>query len=143
VSVRRSLFAVVLAALMFAGCANDRTEAAQVVEAAMRFRRADNRDKPAMADALRTTRCTAADVCRARDACLASAAATEKALQMKNEVEKGLSAIERGTLARDSAEANALPQKLDDAENLLKQGFELLPACDDEIMALKRTYGLR
>jgi hypothetical protein len=125
-----------------AGCSSDRTQAAQVVEAVMRFRRADNREKPALAEALGAVQCTSADVCRVRDDCLASAEATAKALRLKSEVEIGISALNRGTLARDSAEVLALPQKLDEAETLLKEGFERMPACDDSIMVLKRKYGI-
>ncbi|MCL2779356.1 MAG: hypothetical protein FWD73_15285 [Polyangiaceae bacterium] len=132
----------VIVSSTLAGCSSDRTQAAQVVEAVRRFRRADNRDKPAMAEALGAVRCTLADVCRVRDDCLASAEATAKALRLKNEVEIGISALKSGALARDSAEAEALPRKLDEAETLLKAGFERMPACDDSIRVLKRKYGI-
>jgi hypothetical protein len=79
-------------------------------------------------------------VCKARDACLASAEATAKSMRLKSEVEQGLSAVEKGTMPRDSEQARALPAKLDEAESLLKEGFALLPACDDEIMGLKRRH---
>jgi hypothetical protein len=110
------------------------------VEAVDRFRKAENSGKPAAVEALRAVKCSAADVCKARDACLASAEATAKAMRLKSEVEQGLSAIEKDATPRDSNEARALPAKLDEAESLLKEGFSLLPACDDEIMALKRRY---
>jgi hypothetical protein len=117
-----------------------RQEAAQVVEAVDRFRKADNAGKPAQVESLRAVKCTSPDVCKARDACLASAEATAKALRLKSEVEQGLTAVEKGTLARDSAQARALPAKLDEAEALLKEGFAALQPCDDEIMALKRKH---
>jgi hypothetical protein len=117
-------------------------EAAQVVEAMDRFRKADNAAKPAMVATLRAVKCSAQDVCKTRDACLASAEATSKALKLKSEVEQGLNAVEKGTLPKESPEAKALGTKLDDAESLLKEGFAALPACDDQIMALKRTYQL-
>ena len=117
-----------------------RQEAAQVVEAVDRFRKADNPGKPAAVEALRAVKCSAADVCKARDACLASAEATAKSMRLKSEVEQGLSAVEKDAMPRDSDEARALPAKLDEAESLLKEGFSLLPACDDEIMALKRRH---
>ena len=141
-AVARVLLAAAIALPMLAGCSGDRTEAAQVVEAVMRFRRADNRDKPAMAEALGAVRCTLAEVCRVRDDCFASAEATAKALRLKNEVEIGISALKNGSLARDSAEVRALPQKLDEAERLLQEGFARLPACDHSIMVLKRKYGI-
>jgi hypothetical protein len=117
-----------------------RQEAAQVVEAVDRFRKADNAAKPATVESLRSVKCTAADVCKARDACLASAEATAKALRLKSEVEQGLTAVETDAMPSDSPAARALPAKLDEAESLLKEGFTALPACDDQVMALKRKY---
>jgi len=129
-----------LASSLAACTSGARQEAAQVAEAMDRFRKADNAAKPATVETLRAVKCSAADVCKARDACLASAEATSKALRLKSEVEQGLSAVEKGTLAKESPEARALGQKLDDAESLLKEGFAALPACDDQIMDLKRKY---
>ena len=138
----RSFSAVpVLLSLFLPACeAGARQEAAQVVEAVDRFRKAENPAKPAAVEALRAVKCSAADVCKARDACLASAEATAKAMRLKSEVEQGLSAVEKDATPRDSVEARALPAKLDEAEALLKEGFSLLPACDDEIMVLKRRH---
>lgn len=120
--------------------AGARQEAAQVVQAVERFRKADNAGKPATVETLRAVKCTSADVCTARDACLASAEATSRALRLKSEVEQGLTAVEQGKLSRDSEAARALPAKLDEAESLLKEGFKALQPCDDQIMALKRKY---
>jgi hypothetical protein len=142
--VARSLLAgcgLLTCALVLAGCSTGaRQEAAQVVEAVDRFRKADNPGKPAAAEALRAVKCSASDVCQARDACLASAEATAKAMRLKSEVEQGLDQVEKDAMPRDSADARALPAKLDEAEALLKEGFSLLPACDDRIMALKRRH---
>jgi hypothetical protein len=143
---RRIGLALVIAAsawgsVSVCGCESaTRQEAAQVVEAVDRFRKADNPGKPAAVEALRAVKCSAADVCKARDACLASAEATAKSMRLKSEVEQGLNAVEKGTMPRDSEQARALPAKLDEAESLLKEGFSLLPACDDEIMGLKRRH---
>lgn len=129
------------ATIAIAACTSgNKQEAAQVVEAMDRFRKADNAAKPATVETLRAVKCSAADVCKARDACLASAEATSKALRLKAEVEQGLGAVEKGTLAKDSPEARALGTKLDEAESLLKEGFAALPACDDQVMDLKRKY---
>ena len=134
------LAASVLLPLLASCSSGGRQEAAQVAEAMDRFRKADNAAKPATVDALRSVKCTKTDVCRARDACLASAEATAKSLRLKNEVEQGLNAVEKGTMPKDSPAARALGTQLDEAETLLKEGFAALPACDDQIMALKRTY---
>jgi hypothetical protein len=131
------------AAAAAAGCsAGGKQEAAQVIEGMDRFRRADNAAKPSMVETLRAVKCSSPDVCKARDACLASAEATAKALRLKSEVEQGLAAVETGAMPRESAEAKALPAKLDEAESLLKEGFAALPRCDDELMALKRKHQL-
>ncbi len=133
--------AVILLATLHAACNRGaRQEAAQVVEAVDRFRKADNPGKPAQVESLRAVKCTELDVCKARDACLASAEATVKALRLKSEVEQGLNEIEKGTLSKDSDAAHALPAKLDEAESLLKEGFAALQPCDDQIMALKRKH---
>ena len=118
----------------------DRAEAQRVVAAVDRFRQAQNPDKPAAADALRAVPCSAPDVCRTRDACLATADTWGRAIRLKSEVEKGLDALEKGTLSKDSPEAKALPKKLDEAEALLKQGHDALQGCDDQVMALKRKH---
>ena len=136
----RVVVLVALASMQTACSTGARQEAAQVVEAVDRFRKADNAGKPATVEPLRAVKCTSADVCKARDACLASAEATAKALRIKSEVEQGLSAVEKGTLSRDSEAARALPAKLDEAEALLKEGFAALQPCDDQIMVLKRKY---
>lgn len=133
---------VLLPALaVFPACESGaRQEAAQLIEAVDRFRKAENPGKPAALEALRAVKCSAADVCKARDACLASAEATAKAMRLKSEVEQGLVAVEKDAMPRDSDGARALPAKLDEAEALLKEGFSLLPACDDQIMDLKRRH---
>ena len=120
--------------------AGGRQEAAQVAEAMDRFRKADNPSKPAQVAALRAVKCSVADVCKARDACLASAEATSRSLLLKNEVAQALGAIESGTLSKESPEARGLALKLDESTTLLDEGFSALPGCDDQIMALKRKY---
>jgi hypothetical protein len=132
----------VVAALLLPACngSNARQEAQQVAEAMDRFRKADNSSKPSTLPTLRAVKCSATDVCKARDACLASAEATSKSLLLKSEVEQGLTNVEKGITPKDAPEARALGPKLDEAENLLKEGFAALPACDDQVMALKRKY---
>lgn len=132
-----------LLALTMASMACDsaeRRDAETVVAAVTRFRTADNASTPAMVEALRATLCTAPDVCKTRDECVAAGEATSKALRLKAEVEKGLAALEKGALAKDSPEAQELPKKLDEAETLLKKGHEALPKCDEQVQALKRKH---
>lgn len=130
-----------LLAFALAGCDGaERRDAQTVVAAVARYRSADNASTPAMVDALKATPCSAPDVCKTRDDCAATGEATAKALRLKNEVEKGLAELEKGTLSKDSPEAKALPQKLDDAERLLKEGHEGLAKCDEQVQALKRKH---
>lgn len=140
---RAGLFALAILGLVGAlpACdSSEKREAEQVVFAVERFRKADNAGKPAAVESLRAVKCAAEEVCRARDACLASAEATARALKLKSEVEQGLNAIEKDAMPKDSDEARQLPFKLDEAENLLKEGFDRLGPCDDQLMALKRKH---
>lgn len=121
----------------------DKRRAASLVAAVEQFRRAENAARPARVEAIRAVACAPDDVCRARDACLASAEPTAKALTLKAEAENAIGRLERGELAKDAPEARALPQKLDDAQRLLDEGHDALAACDDALIALKRRYALR
>ncbi|MBX3205011.1 MAG: hypothetical protein KF764_08070 [Labilithrix sp.] len=135
------VFALVASIAALAGCDSaERRDAQSVVIAVTRFRTADNASTPAMVEALKATPCSAPDACKARDDCAATGEATAKALRLKAEVEKGLDALEKGTIAKDSPEAAALPKKLDEAEVLLKQGHDGLARCDEQIQALKRKH---
>lgn len=138
---RALAFAMAASALVACDGA-ERREVASLAMAVERFHRADNVGKPAAVEQLRALPCTAADVCRARDACLAAGEATAKALRLKSDVEQGLAAVERGALPKDSLEASLLASKLDQAEALLKEGFQNLPACDDQVATLKRRHHL-
>jgi hypothetical protein len=119
-----------------------RRESEQLLTAVERFRRADNASKPGVVVAIRSSPCSAPEVCAAREACLSAAEATGNALALKSEVEQGLAALEKGALAKDSPEAQALPGKLDVAEALLKQGHEGLGPCEERLDALRRRYRL-
>lgn len=115
-------------------------EARTLAQAVERYRRADNSQKSAMVVAISDTSCSAADVCAAREVCLASATATVEALRIKGDVAASLADLESGRLAKDSPEAQRLPAKLGEAESLLRDGFQRLTACDEQILNLKRTY---
>jgi hypothetical protein len=141
VSVDRRVLGLASSLLALAACDGaERRDAESVVAAVTRFRTADNASTPAMVEALKATPCTAPDACKARDECVSTGEATAKALRLKAEVEKGLSQLEKGTLSKDSPEAKELPQKLDDAETLLKKGHDGLAKCDELVQALKRKH---
>jgi hypothetical protein len=138
--MKRALIASGLVVTALACESGARRQAQQLVSAVERFRRADNPAKPATVAAIRDVSCTDPDVCGAREACLAAAESTGKALELKSEVQQGLAALERGQLAKESPEAQVLPSKLDMAEALLKEGHARLGACEDQIAALKRKH---
>ncbi|MDF2698258.1 MAG: hypothetical protein K0S65_6641 [Labilithrix sp.] len=136
----RRVFLVASLVLVPACDSAERRDAETVIAAITRFRTADNASTPAMVEALKATPCTAPDVCKTRDDCIATGESTARALRIKSEVERGLAALESGTLAKDSPEAKALPAKLDEAETLLKQGHDGLAKCDEQVQALKRKH---
>lgn len=118
----------------------ERRDAETVVNAVARFRSADTASTPAAVSALRETPCKAAEVCEVKEVCLAAGEETMRALKLKAEVERAIAALEKGTLEKESPEAQALPKKLDDAEKSLQKGHEGLPACDERVQGLKRKH---
>lgn len=140
--MRSVRLACTLLAASLCACASPKPEAAAVINAVDRFRRAENPQKPAAADALDAVACSDPEVCAAKDACAKSARATAKGLKLKNEVERGLADVESGKLAKDDPAAQALQGKLLESMSANDEGHRLLPACDDKILTLKRKYGL-
>jgi hypothetical protein len=141
--VKLVLVLAIALVVVVVGCESaDRREANSVVTAITRFRQADNASTPSAVEALKSTPCSVTEVCKAKDACVAAGEATAKALTLKSNVERSLAKIEKGEMAPDSPEAKALATKLDEAETLLKQGHESLPACDEQVQALKRKHRL-
>jgi hypothetical protein len=132
----------VLWALLLAGCASGKQEASSLVAAVDRFHRAENADKPDREAAIAQVVCADKEVCEAKRLCDAAARSTAAGLRLKAEVEKGLAAIEKGTLAKTDDAAKALPDKLDEAGRLLGEGHAGMPACDQKILALRGRYGL-
>ena len=68
------------------------------------------------------------------------ALAMAAAIKLKAEVARGIQAVDAGNLALGSAEAQALPKKLAEAEAGLLRGRDALPACDERVQALKRKH---
>lgn len=140
-SARVAAYAV-LATLCAAASACDGAsrEAASVVTAVERYRRAENAEKPAMATALAAVPCSDAEVCAAKTACVGASEPTARGLTLKAEVEAGLAALKAGTLAPDAPAARELPEKLEEASRLLDRGHAALEACDAKVLALKLKY---
>lgn len=136
--MRRS--ALLLSIALLGGCSTTRQEARSVIEAVDRFRKAENPQKPDLADALAKVPCSDADVCAARDACVKSASATARGLRLQHEVEDGLAQIKAGTLDKTDPKAIALGPKLDDADKALAEGNAALEACDEKLTPLRVKY---
>jgi hypothetical protein len=129
--------------LLAIGCAGPgKREAAGLAEAVDRYRRAENAGKAGQAEAVVSFACTDAEVCATKQACLAAISPTVRALGLKDEVAARLSDIEGKRVAADSAEAQGLPQKLDEAERLLREGHAKMGACESSLAALRLSKGL-
>ena len=80
--------------------------------------------------------CSDAEVCAAKQACLAAIDPTTRALSLKDEVAARVVDIQAKRLAPDAPEADALPGKLDQAELLLREGRAKMTVCDAKLAAL-------
>lgn len=115
-------------------------EAKSLVSAVDRYRRAENTEKPELADALEAVPCTDAEVCATKDACLAVSRPTAKALRLQREVSQGVADIQDGGLSPYDPKARAFPDKIDESEKLLAEGQAALEACDEKLTALRLKY---
>lgn len=118
-----------------------RQSATVVVNAVIRFRTADLAGTPAAVEALRATPCTE-ESCPTKQACLAAGDSIAQGLRIKGEVEQMIPKAERKELAPDSIEVLTMPSRLEQADALLKKGFDALPACDESMQGLKRKHRL-
>jgi hypothetical protein len=119
-----------------------RREARSLVDTVERFRRAENDQKPAMAAVVSGVACTDAEVCAAKKACVEAIDPTARALALKDEVARALDDLAAKKLDPRDTRAQALPQKLDDAERLLNEGRAKMPACEQKIAELKVKHGV-
>ncbi len=113
-----------------------RRESAALSDAVDRYRRADNASKPNQRQTVLAVACTDAEVCAAKQVCLAAIDPTTRALTLKDEVAARLLDIQTARLAPDAPEANALPAKLDEAERLLHEGRTKMSDCDTRLTTL-------
>lgn len=117
-------------------------EAATLVDAVDRYRRADDASKEAQGQVVAAVACTDSRVCDAKQACVAAIEPTTRALALKDEVARLLVELEAKRLAPDSPEAGALPGKLDEAERLLKDGRAGMARCDARLTDLRVAFGV-
>jgi hypothetical protein len=123
-------------------CSSAKREAASLVAAVDRYRKAEMPGKGPLADAIAAVVCGAPEVCAAKEACVASARPTAEGVALKAEVEEALAELHAGKMTQEQAASRNLAPKLDRATQLLDEGHARLPACDAKITALRREYGL-
>jgi hypothetical protein len=123
-------------------CASGKREAASLVAAVDRYRKAEMAGKGPLADAIAAVECSAPEVCAAKEACVASARPTAEGVALKAQVEAALAELHADKLTQEEAASRNLAQKLDRASQLLDDGHAKLPACDAKITAMRLEYGL-
>jgi hypothetical protein len=135
---------VVSVALAFGllSCTSGKKEAASLVAAVDRYRRAEMAAKAPLADAIADLSCNDQEVCTAKLACVASAGPTVKGEALKVEVEQALAGLHAGKVTQEQVAQQGLPQKLEEASSLLAEGEGKLGRCDALITALRLKYGL-
>ncbi len=140
----RTLKPALLCALLvsFSACATDKKEARALATAVERFRIAGDLEKGAAATQIAGVACMDPAVCDAKQVCVTASEATAKGLALKSEVEQLLGDVQAKRLSPDDPSAKALPDKLDEADRLLKAGHRDMKACDEKVIALKLKYGV-
>ncbi len=139
----QTLSSLLALSALLAACSNAaKREAAGLSAVVDQYRRAENAGKADKAEAVVAFACTDAEVCSAKQACLAAISPTVRALGLKDEVATRLADLEAKRLAPDAPEAEALPGKLDEAERLLKDGHAKMEGCERELTQLRLRHGV-
>ena len=128
--------------LILAACATGKREATSLVTAVDAYRHAAGTVKERRGRDVSAVACSDDRVCAAKQACVAAIEPTVRALALKDEVAARVADIEKGTLPAGSPEARALPSKLDEAEELLREGREKMGACDARLADLHVDFGV-
>lgn len=130
-------------ALSSAACTpRDKEEAALLVHAVDRVRAAPDGSKHDAVPLLRDAPCSAPELCAVKRGCLTFAERTVVGLERKAEVEAALADVKAGKLRADDPAAMALPGKLDEAAQALKEGEAALLKCDADLAQLRRRFQL-
>ena len=131
--------ALALAVVVVAACADPtKQEAASVLAAVDRFRRAEYPAKPGLLAPLKDVPCKDAEVCAAKDACVAHAEPLVQAITMKTDVQLRLG--DADAAAMDLETRAEMIAKLDEASRLLDKGRAAQGACDQKTLELKMKY---
>lgn len=135
--------ALVVGSLALLACSGSvKRETASLVVAVDRYERADDASKGLQAQAVAAVVCSAAQVCDAKRACLAAIGPTAHALALKGEVSARIEDLQAKRLPPDSAEAQALPGKLDLASKLLDEGRAKMSECERKLADLRIASGV-
>jgi hypothetical protein len=140
----RFMSCALLAAIVVSlpACGTGKREAASLVAAVDRYRRAPMDSKGAPTEMLEKVECTDAEVCAAKEACLESARPTVRGMALKAGVNKALDDLNLGRITRDQASEMGLSRKLDDASRAIDDGRVNLAACDAKVISLRLKYAL-
>jgi hypothetical protein len=141
---RRATWTALAFALAASSCAcgTGRREAASLASVVDRYRKAPMDAKGAPAEMIEKVACSDAEVCAAKEACLASARPTVRGMALKREVQTALDDLQAGRITHDQAQALGLSAKLDDASHAVEEGRANLSACDTQVLSLRLKYGL-
>ena len=121
-------------------------EARSLLAAVDRFREVESAAKPANLPAVEAARCSSAEICSAKDACLAFARPFCVALQLTSDVEQRLNTLttemDAGQIddAHRDAEKTALSGMLEQATASNQQSQKALVACDAKMKVLQARY---
>jgi hypothetical protein len=138
---KRAVIALVVASVLAAcGQRSGKSEAAALVTAVDRCRKAGAATRPSEVKNVEDLACTAEDVCAAKRVCAEALARTAEALAIKDRVSARLDDLEAKRLAPDDPEAEALPGQLDTATRLLGEGRVKMSLCDSRLYELSIKY---
>jgi hypothetical protein len=142
-TTRTTLAGIALVSLAtMAACAGSGKHETSVLSAAVdRYRRAAEPAKAAEAETVGRVSCTDEKVCAAKAACLAAIDPTTRALAIKDDVTRRLADLQENRITPASPQAQALPDKLDEATRLLSEGRAKMADCDKQLTDLEVSYG--
>lgn len=144
----RSVDSIVVAAVvacglgaLLGGCTpREKDEAAILIHAVERVRAAPDLTKRDAVPMLREAPCSAPELCAVKQGCVTFAERTVVGLERKAEVEAALADVKAGKLKPEDPAAAALPGKLDEAAQALKEGEAALLKCDADLAQLRRRW---
>jgi hypothetical protein len=137
--MKRAVF--VFALLALAACTDPaRVETRSLADAVTRFRLAGDGEKHARITDVQQVKCTAHDVCAARETCLRMAEEWDHSLTLRVQVNTALADLKNGTLSKDDPRAQALPSVLDESQASLEHAHALGKTCDDQLSELTARH---